>query len=258
MDLELADKVALIAGSSRGIGFATAQCFLREGANVIITARGERTLAEARQALEEAAGPSRVVAVRADMTTPEGAGAAVAAALEQFGRIDAVVANVGNGHVQPGWDIDEAQWISVLNTNLTGATAVARCAIPHLKVTRGSLLFVSSIAGLEATGAPMTYSAAKASIGVVVKCLSRLLGADGVRVNAVAPGNVLFSGSRWEQRISENPDEVQSYIRSEVPLRRFASPNEIAASIVFLSSPCASFISGACLVIDGGQTRSFF
>ncbi len=258
MNLDLADKVALIAGSSRGIGFATAQCFLREGARVVITARGESSLVEAQKAVEHAAGPSRVAAVQADMTTPEGAGMAVAAALRQFGRLDAVVANVGNGHVQPGWDIDTAQWLSVLNANLTGAAVVARCAIPHLKATRGSLVFVSSIAGLEDIGAPITYSAAKASLGALVKCLSRSLGADGVRVNAVAPGNVLFPGSRWEEKLSEDPDAVQTYIRSEVPLRRFASPDEIAAGIVFLASPGASFISGACLVIDGGQTRAFF
>jgi 3-oxoacyl-[acyl-carrier protein] reductase len=258
MDLDLADKVALIAGSSRGIGLATAQFFVREGASVVLTGRGARSLAEARQAIGNVAGLTKVTAVQTDMTTPEGAGAATAAALREFGRIDTVVANVGNGHVQPGWDVDGAQWLSVLNTNLTGAAAVARCAIPHLRSSRGSIVFVSSIAGLEATGAPLTYSAAKASLGAVVKCLSRLLGGDGIRVNAVAPGNVRFPGSRWERKISEDPDGVEALIRSEVPLGRFASPDEIAAGIVFLASARASFITGACLVIDGGQTRSFF
>jgi 3-oxoacyl-[acyl-carrier protein] reductase len=257
MDLQLADKVALIAGSSRGIGFAVAQCFLREGARVVVTARREGPLAEARKALDDVAGPGRVRAVQADMTTAEGASIAVSAALREFDSIDAVVANVGNGHAQPGWDLDSAEWLSVLNTNLIGAAAVARCTIPHLRVSRGSIVFVSSIAGIEAIGAPMTYSAAKASLGALVKCLARLLGADGIRVNAVAPGNVLFSGSRWEQKISEDPQGVAALIHSEVPLRRFGSPEEIAAGIVFLASPRASFTSGACLVIDGGQTRSF-
>lgn len=258
MDLGLTDKVALIAGSSRGIGFATAELFVREGAMVVLTARGERPLAEARQALSNVAGSSRVLAVEADMTSAEGVDSAIDAAVREFGRIDAVVANVGDGHVQPGWDVDSAQWLSVLNTNLTGAAAVARSAIPHLKSTRGNLVFVSSIAGLEAVGAPMTYSVAKASLGALVKCLSRLLGGDAVRVNAVAPGNVRFPGSRWDQKISEDPDGVEAYIRSQVPLLRFASPYEVAAGIVFLASACASFITGACLVIDGGQTQSFF
>lgn len=258
MDLGLTDTVALIAGSSRGIGFATAEFFAREGARVVLTARCGGPLMDARQAIEDTFGPSRVAAVQTDMTTTEGAGAAITTALREFGRLDTVVANVGNGHVEPGWDIDSAQWLSVLNTNLTGAAAVARSAIPHLKSTRGSIVFVSSIAGLEAIGAPMTYSVAKASLGALVKCLSRLLGGDGVRVNAVAPGNVRFPGSRWEQKISEDPDGVEAHIRSQVPLLRFATPEEVGAGIVFLASACASFITGACLVIDGGQTQSFF
>jgi 3-oxoacyl-[acyl-carrier protein] reductase len=258
MDLDLAGKVALIAGSSRGIGFATAQRFVQEGASVMLTGRGAGALADARQAIGNRADITRVAAVQADMTTPEGAGAAMTAALRDFGRIDVVVANVGDGHVAPGWDVDGAQWLAVLNANLTGAAVVARCAIPHLQASRGSMVFVSSIAGLEAMGAPLTYSASKASLGAVVKCLSRLLGGDGIRVNAVAPGNVRFPGSRWEQKAAEDPDGVEALIRSEVPLGRFASPDEIAAGVVFLASARASFITGACLVIDGGQTRSFF
>ena len=258
MDSGLTDKVALVAGSSRGIGFATAQLFAREGAMVVLTARGEQELTKAREALSAIAGPSRVAAVQADMTTAEGASSAVAAALREFGRLDSVIANVGNGHVPPGWDVDGEQWLSALNTNLTGAATVARSAIPHLKSTRGNIVFVSSIAGLEAIGAPMTYSVAKASLGALVKCLSRLLGGNGIRVNAVAPGNVRFPGSRWEQKIFEDPDGVEAYIRSQVPLLRFAVPDEVAAGVVFLASARASFITGACLVIDGGETRSFF
>ena len=258
MDLGLHDKVAFIAGSSRGIGLAIARAFLREGAKVVITGRNAESLETAKALLVTEAGVQRVLSLRGDMTDPADIQRALDETVSAFGGIDAVVANVGSGTARGGWDLTLDDWQSVLNINLLGSMALASAALPHL-ISRGSgsLTFISSIVGCEAINAPVTYSAAKAAVQSAMKSLSRLVGSHGVRVNAVAPGNVLFPGGTCERKLAESREFFEQYIRSEVPLQRFGQPEEIADAVVFLASERASFITGACLVVDGGQTRSF-
>lgn len=259
MDLKLQGKVAFIAGSSRGIGLAIARAFVREGAKVVITGRDVDSLEKAMALLVSEAGTERVVSIRADMTDPDGIQRAVKEALIAFEVIDAVVANVGSGVARGGWDLSLDDWRSVLDANLLGSMALASAILPHLTSQgTGSLTFVSSIAGRESIKAPVTYSAAKAAIQSAVKSFSRLVGSSGVRVNAVAPGNVFFTGGSWERRLAERREFYEQYIESEVALQRFGRPEEIADAVVFLASERASFITGACLVVDGGQTRSLF
>ena len=148
-------------------------------------------------------------------------------------------------------------WCSVLNTDLLGGMLLSTAAFPHLiSGGGGSFTFMSSISGCEASDAPVTYSAAKAGVQSAKKSLARLLGPHRVRVNAVAPGNVVFPGESWERKMTEQRECWEQYIQSEVPLQRFGHPEEIADAVVFLASQRASFISGACLVVDGGQTKS--
>lgn len=257
MDFGLHDKVAFIAGSSRGIGFAIARTFLREGASIVITGRNAESLENARVLLTAEADVRRVLSVRGDMTNLPDIRHALDEVLSVFNRIDAVVANVGSGTARDGWDLDLDDWQAVLQTNLLGSMVLASAGLPHL-IARGggSLTFVSSIAGYESINAPVTYSAAKAAVQSAMKGLSRLVGCHGVRVNAVAPGNVLFPGGSWDRKLTERREFFEQYIRSEVPLQRFGRPEEIADAVVFLASERASFITGACLVVDGGQTRS--
>jgi 3-oxoacyl-[acyl-carrier protein] reductase len=128
--------------------------------------------------------------------------------------------------------------------------------VSHLKGRDNpSITFISSIAGLEAIAAPIPYSTAKAGLQQAAKNLARQLGPEGIRVNTVAPGNVLAPGGTWEAKMAENPDQVKKYIETEVPLARFANPEEIAHAVVFLASARARFISGALLCVDGAQTR---
>ncbi len=258
MDLGLRGKVAFIAGSSRGIGLVIACAFLREGAKVVITGRNVESLEKASALLAAEAEARRVLSIRGDMTDPKEIRHALDEALATFGGIDAVVANVGSGTARGGWDLTLDDWQSVLKINLLAGMALASAAMPHL-IARGggSLTFTSSIVGCEAINAPVTYSAAKAAIQSAMKNLSRLVGPQGVRVNAVAPGNVLFPGGTWERKLAERREFFEQYIQSEVPLQRFGRPEEIADAVVFLASERASFITGACLVVDGGQTRSF-
>ena len=258
MDLELADRVAFIAGSSRGIGRAVARAFVSEGAKVVITGRDADSLLEAKSSLSEASGPDAVHAIRCDMTEPGEIRSALSETTATFGGIDAVVANVGSGTARGGWELDSEDWQSSLSVNLHGSMALASEAMPHLIGRDGATVtFISSIAGIEAIDAPLPYGAAKAAIQSAMKSLSRLAGAEGVRVNAVAPGNILFPGGTWEQKLADGREFFENYIETEVPLRRFGRPEDIADAVVFLASRRASFITGACLVVDGGQTRSF-
>jgi 3-oxoacyl-[acyl-carrier protein] reductase len=258
MKLELRDQVAFIAGSSRGIGLAMARAFLKEGARVGISGRDPGSLEEARAWLAAEAGADQVIAVCGDLTREADLDQALNRVEETFGGLDAVVANVGSGTARPGWDLGLDDWQAALDLNLLGSMALASKVMPRL-IARGggSITFVSSIAGVEAISAPLGYSAAKAALLSAMKGLSRLAGPQGVRVNAVAPGNVLFPGGSWERKLKERRDFFEAYIRTEVPLQRCARPEEIADAVVFLASERASFITGACLVVDGGQTRSF-
>ena len=258
MDLELHDKLAFIAGSSRGIGLAIARAFLREGAKVVITGRNVESMEEASTLLAGEVEPRRVLSICGDMTNPTDIRHALDETLSSFGGIDAIVANIGSGTARSGWDLSLEDWQAALNTNLLGGLALASAALPML-IARGgaSLTFISSIAGCEAINAPVTYSAAKSALVSAMKSLSRLVGPQGVRVNAVAPGNILFPGGSWERKLAERREFFEEHIKSEVPLQRFGRSEEIADAVVFLASERASFITGACLVVDGGQTRSF-
>jgi 3-oxoacyl-[acyl-carrier protein] reductase len=119
----------------------------------------------------------------------------------------------------------------------------------------GSLLFIASIVAAEATPAPLPYSAAKAALVNYSKNLSRIIAADGIRVNCLAPGNVLFPGGSWEQHLKNRREEVERFIATNVPQKRFGTPEEIADFAVFLVSPLAGFATGGCYIMDGGQTR---
>jgi 3-oxoacyl-[acyl-carrier protein] reductase len=257
MDLELRDRVVLVAGSSQGIGLAIARAFLRERAKVVITGRGRDRLEKARESLCEEADSARILAIQGNLTVPEEIDRSLEKATSAFGGLNAVVANVGSGTARGGWDLVSADWGSVLQTNLQGSMLLASKSIPLLKSGQaGSLTFIASIAGLEAINAPVTYAAAKAGLLSAMKSLARLLGPEGVRVNAVAPGNVLFPGGTWEAKLKERRDFLENYIQTEVPLQRFGSPEEIADAVVFIASARASFMTGTCVVVDGGQTRA--
>ncbi len=128
-------------------------------------------------------------------------------------------------------------------------------ALPLLIESRGSATLIGSIAGLEGLPAPLPYSAAKAALVAYANNLSRLVADQGVRINLVAPGNIIFPGSVWERKAAEDSDGVARYLAAEVPMNRFGKPEEIADLVAFLSSARASFITGACIVADGGQVK---
>jgi 3-oxoacyl-[acyl-carrier protein] reductase len=258
VDLELHDQVAFIAGSSRGIGKAIARRFLQEGSRVVISGRDGETLAQGEKELAAQFPAARIMPVQGDLTQTQAIREALAQVRERWGRLDALVANIGSGRGTPGWQIDGSAWTEAFETNLQSAVRMATEALAQMiAAKRGSIVVVSSIAGVESNPAPLPYSCAKTALIAYTKNLARQVAGSGVRVNAVAPGNIFFEGGSWEKRLEANRDTVLKYIADEVPMQRFGTPEEIADLVVFLSSPRASFITGACVIADGGQTRTF-
>ncbi|MBI3298569.1 MAG: SDR family oxidoreductase [Elusimicrobia bacterium] len=256
MDLGLKGKTAWVSGASRGIGLAVARRLLEEGARVFLTARGAESLEEARSALASSFGADRVHALVADAAETADCAAAAKASLAAFGTLDVLVLNAGTGRVGGGDAPSEADFRAAFAANLRPAHETLAAALEGLRASKsGAVVAVGSIAGLEDLGAPAAYAAAKSALHSWVKTAARDLAASGVRLNAVVPGNILFQGGVWDVKRKENPEAVAGYIKREVPMGRFGTPDEMADAAAFLASPRASFITGALLVADGGQTR---
>ncbi|MBI4402328.1 MAG: SDR family oxidoreductase [Nitrospirae bacterium] len=247
-----------MTGSSRGIGRAIAEAFLREGARVAISGRTREDLDWTFSELKARWGPERVLAHQGDLTRDD----AIRKYLETIDRhwngVDILVANLGSGRGKAGWESDREEWNRLLELNLIASSLLASSAVPLMRLRGGgSITFISSLAGTEAVPAPVPYSCAKASLIALSKSLSRLLAPENIRVNAVAPGNILFPGGVWQRKLDEDPDRVTAYIDAEVPMKRMGTPEEVANAVVFLASARASFITGACLLVDGGQARGW-
>ena len=257
MDLNLANRVALVAGSSRGIGRAIARAFLSEGARVVVTGRNADALLETVAAFENEFGRDSVLGWAGDLSQPQHISRVVEGTCHQWGRIDCLVANVGSGSGKRDWQFTSEDWYQAFEVNFWTSLRLVDAVLPAMLEARGgSITLIGSIVGLESVDAPLPYSAAKSTLMTYSKSLARRIGEYGIRVNCVAPGNILFPGGTWEKKLAQEPDRIRHYIESEVPLQRFGTPEEIAHVVVFLASEHAAFITGACIVADGGQTRS--
>ncbi len=257
MNLSLQNRVALVAGSSRGIGKSIAAAFLREGCRVCISGRSEAPLSSALRELQSEFGDQCIISYCGDLTLSATVEQALRTTHERWNRLDVVVANLGSGRGKPGWQLESAEWERLFQLNFWGSVKLAQAAIPLLAENQhGSLLFIASITGVEATPAPLPYSAAKAALINYSKNLAGQVAKLGVRVNCIAPGNILFPGGSWERHLESNKDKVMQMIDSSVPLARFGTPEEIAELAVFLCSDAATFVTGECIKADGGQTRS--
>jgi 3-oxoacyl-[acyl-carrier protein] reductase len=254
VDLGLAGKVALVTGSSRGIGRAIATRLVEEGAHVVFSARGADAL---EQAVSAATGPGGAHGVVADVSTEEGAAAVVSGAVSTFGGLDIVVNNVGGSGASTFDDLDVADLDAVLGKNLVPALRVSREALPALRDRGGGVVaMIASIFGREAGGGP-SYNLAKAAEISLAKTMARDLARDRIRVFSVAPGSTLFPGGSWERRRREDPEAIAAFVARELPWGRFGTVEEIADVVTFLVSERASWVVGTSVVVDGGQSRAF-
>ena len=260
MDLQLRGKVAIVTGSSRGLGLASARALASEGCRVCLSARGtdalEAAAADLRATVAEDGAGESILAVAADLSSPGGAEKVVAATLKAFGGIDILVNNVGTAKGADIVSTSDLEWQEAFDHTLYPAIRMSRLAVPHMRQRGGgSIVMIASIWGRE-SGGRMTYNAVKAAEISLAKSMAQQLAKDGIRVNSIAPGSILFPGGSWDKRQQADPAGIAEFIRTELPFGRFGRAEEVGAAVAFLASPRASWISGSSLPVDGCQSRS--
>lgn len=256
MDLGLTGHAAIVTGASRGIGRAIALALASAGCDVAIAARGSEALEGAAREIEALG--RRALPISIDMTLPGMAEMLVARTAEEFGRIDVVVNNLGGSAPanKPFMETEPKDWRGVMGINLYPAIETSRLAVPHIrKQGGGSIVIISSIYGREA-GGHAGYNVAKSAMNSLAKSMARELAPEGIRVNAVAPGSIMFPGGTWEKRQQADPEGMAAFVKRDLPFGRFGRAEEVADVVAFLCSSRASWVSGACIPVDGVQGRS--
>lgn len=254
MDLELGGKVVLVTGGSDGLGAAVARRLVREGARVALCARGAERLEATARALREEGGD--VLPVVTDVTRVEQVDAFVDAAVARWGRVDGLVNNAGAAAARPFASLDDAAWEMDLQLKLFAAARASRRALPHLRAAGGgSIVNVLAISAKAPGAQSMPSSVSRAAGMALTKSLSKELGAEGIRVNAVLPG--FIESNQWERRAAASSQPVDSVYAQlaqggSIPLGRVGRAEEFADVVAFLLSPRAGYVSGVALNVDGG------
>lgn len=253
MDLGLSGKVAIVTGSSRGLGKAAASALAAEGARVVLNGRTRSSLDETAAELRATGGA--VEAVAADVSTESGCTELVERAQLAFGQIDILVNNAGGGSPS-GLNASDADWSKMIDWMLWPSLRLSRLVAPGMRERRsGVIVMIASIFGRELGGSAsyQTVKSAQLSLG---KALAKELAPDNVRVLTVAPGSISFPGGSWWRRQQSDPEGMARFVAQEMPLGRFGRAEEVGDVVAFLCSERASLVTGACVPVDGCQSRS--
>jgi 3-oxoacyl-[acyl-carrier protein] reductase len=263
MDLGLRDRVAVVAAASRGIGFASAMELAREGARVFLCSRDEESARAAAARIREETGTD-TEGIKADVTSDEDALRFVRLAEERAGRVDILVTNAGGSPASTFEDTGLDMYRKAFELNALSAVRLARLVVPLMRERRwGRIVNITSISVKQPINGLLLSNTIRAGLTGWAKTLSTEVAADGVTVNSVAPGYTLTErqDELTEARAAatgRTKEELIEMRESEIPMRRSASPEEIAAAVAFLASERASYITGVTLQVDGGWVRSLY
>ncbi len=257
MDLGLKGKVAVVTGASRGLGKYMAMQLAAEGCQLVICARGEEALIAAQQEITSLH-DIPVLARSADLTCQGEAENLISTAVSEYGTVQLLINNAGGNRRGLFADLSDQDWEDILTLNLKMHLRTSRAAIPHMRESGGgAILFIGSIFGREAGGPGLSiYNTTKSALMSAAKIMALELAPDGIRVNTLAPGSIRFPGGSWDKRVMNDPEGMKAFIADNLPMGRFGTAEEIADVAAFLLSDRASLITGACLNVDGGQSRS--
>ena len=247
---DLENKKVLITGSTSGIGLEIANAFSKAKCLVALNGRNKRKLHNAKKKIfNSLVSPGNV-------ENPKSAKKVVSNAFKKLKGLDILVCNVGSGQsAKPGKE-KYLDWQKSFKKNLFSATNVIEESKKYLIKSKGVIICISSICGTEfIKGAPITYSTAKSALNTYVKLNSKILGNFGVRINAIAPGNIMLKGSTWEKKLRKNRIQTKNLISQNVPLNKFGLPKNISDICIFLASKNSGFVTGSIWVVDGGQTK---
>lgn len=259
MDLKIKGKYALVTGGTHGIGRSIALALADEGCNVAVCSRSiervEKTISELK------AKGVNCIGIQADVTIEPDVKRVMKSIIDKWGTIHILVNNVGGGG---RWgseiveDTKEEVWLEVYNKNALAAIRFTTLAIPYMRKQKwGRIVTITSIFGREGGGRPW-FTIAKSAQTSLMKSLAvkHYLSKDGITFNSVAPGAIMIPDTGWEKALKENPEEVEEFVKRELPLGRFGTPEEVANVVVFICSEKASLVNGASIPADGGQGKS--
>ena len=248
-------RVVLVCGSSKGIGLKIAEIFLKNGDNVILSSR---YISKNYKVINNIYNKysDKVAIYKCDFSKKESVKNLKKKVINKFKRIDILITNSGASYGNAMLPLKDFEMIESIKNNLMTCVFPVEIFLKNLIKSRGKVVAISSIAGIEYLGAPIAYSVSKSALNTFIKSISKIYGSK-IRINFISPGNIYFKGGVWDKKLIKNKKKVTNFIREKVPQQKFGSPEDIANAVYFLCSNDANFINGSNLVVDGGQLNYF-